>query len=126
MRIIHLFVICALVFAAAYVYRIKMESTTSTERVLRLRADIRKEREHIAVLRAEWATLISPKRLQELAGRHLDLKPVEAVQFDRLRNLPPRPPSFIQPNAQDPIAAMIDTVERDETTGSVFAPEGVR
>ena len=41
MRIIHLFVIAALVFAAAYVYRIKMESTARTERVLRLHAEIR-------------------------------------------------------------------------------------
>ncbi len=36
MRIIHLFVICALVFAASYVYRIKMESTVRTERVIKL------------------------------------------------------------------------------------------
>ena len=41
MRIVHLFVIGALVFAAAYVYRIKMESTVRTERVMKLRADIR-------------------------------------------------------------------------------------
>ena len=34
MRIVHLFAICALVFAAAYVYRIKMESTERTERVM--------------------------------------------------------------------------------------------
>ena len=41
MRFIHLLVIGALVFAAAYVYRIKMESTSRTERVLRLNAEIR-------------------------------------------------------------------------------------
>ena len=41
MRIVHLFVICGLVFAAAYVYRIKMESTVRTERVMQLRAEIR-------------------------------------------------------------------------------------
>ena len=36
MRIIHFLVIGVLVFAAAYVYRIKMESTSRVERVLRL------------------------------------------------------------------------------------------
>ena len=51
MRIIHLFVIAALVFAAAYVYRIKMESTARTERVLRLNAEIREQRDAIAGLR---------------------------------------------------------------------------
>lgn len=126
MRIIHLFVICALVFAAAYVYRIKMDSTTRTERVLRLRADIREERNHIAVLRAEWATLSSPRRLQGLAERHLDLRPIEASQFDALKNLPPRPPSYIKSNEPDPIGAMIDTVAQDESTGSIASPEGAR
>jgi len=34
MRLLHLVVICSLIFAAAYVYRIKMESTARVERVL--------------------------------------------------------------------------------------------
>src|SRR6185369_9222365 len=50
MRIIHLFVIGILVFAAAYVYRIKMESTSRVERVLRLNAEIREQRDAIAAL----------------------------------------------------------------------------
>ena len=62
MRIIHLLVIGVLVFAAAYVYRIKMESTSRTERVLRLNAEIREQRDAIAVLRAEWARLDAPLR----------------------------------------------------------------
>src|SRR5665213_2814205 len=50
MRLIHLLVIGALVFAAAYVYRIKMESTVRTERVLRLHAVIREPRDGVALL----------------------------------------------------------------------------
>ncbi|MBX9711065.1 MAG: hypothetical protein K2X60_08530 [Xanthobacteraceae bacterium] len=130
MRIIHLFVICALVFAAAYVYRIKMESTVQTERVLRLRADIREERNQIAALRAEWSTLASPRRLQGLAERHLKLKPIDAAQFDQLKNLPPRPPSFVKPNDPDPLGTMIDTIAVDntgnDTTGSVPQPGSAR
>src|SRR5229473_2001709 len=80
MRIIHLLVIGILVFAAAYVYRIKMESTSRTERVLRLHAEIREQRDAIAVLRAEWAKLDAPPRLQGLAERHLALKPLNAAQ----------------------------------------------
>ena len=48
----------------------------------------------IASLKAEWAKLESPKRLQELATRHLSLRSIEATQYDSLKNLPPRPPSF--------------------------------
>jgi hypothetical protein len=123
MRIIHLLVIGALIFAAAYVYRIKMESTARVERVLKLRAEIREQRDAIAVLRAEWARLDAPLRLQGLSDRHLPLKPLNANQYDQLKNLPERPPSFVQPGARDPIGAMInaiDTVaEAPSTTGSV-------
>jgi len=123
MRIIHLLVIAVLVFAAAYVYRIKMESTVRTERVLRLHADIRAERDVIASLRAEWAKLDAPLRLQGLAERHLNLKPITAQQFDQMKNLPERPPSFAKPGDPDPIGAMIDTIDPDIVTGSLPAPE---
>jgi hypothetical protein len=130
MRIIHLLVIGALVFAAAYVYRIKMESTERTERVLRLRAQIREERDAIAVLRAEWAKLDSPLRLQGLAERHLPLKPLNANQYDSLKNLPDRPPSFVKPGDPDPIGSMLETIEASAdapaTTGSIPPREGSR
>lgn len=126
MRIIHFLVIGMLVFAAAYVYRIKMESTSRTERVLRLNAEIREQRDAIATLRAEWARLDAPLRLQGLADRHLEMKPINATQYDQLKNLPERPPNFARPGAPDPIGAMINTIEAasDATTvtGSVPAP----
>ncbi|MCB1414394.1 MAG: hypothetical protein KDJ76_14815 [Xanthobacteraceae bacterium] len=124
MRFIHLLVICALVIGVSYVYRIKMESTARTERVQRLHADVRKQREAIAALRAEWARLDSPRRLQGLAERHLKLKPLDARQYDQLKNLPERSPTLINPNAPDPIGAMIDTTDQEILTGSIPKPEG--
>jgi len=126
MRIIHLLVIGVLVFAAAYVYRIKMESISRTERVLRLHAEIREQRDAIAVLRAEWARLDAPLRLQGLAERHLALKPLNATQYDSLKNLPERPPSFARPGDPDPIGAMIEAIDAAAATGSVPAPEDQR
>jgi hypothetical protein len=127
MRIIHLFVVGMLIFAAAYVYRIKMESTSRVERVQRLNAEIREQRDAIAVARAEWARLDAPLRLQGLAERHLGLRPVVATQYDQLKNLPERPPSFAKPGDPDPIGAMINTIEAAtdaaSVTGSVRAPE---
>jgi hypothetical protein len=123
MRIIHLLVIAVLVFAAAYVYRIKMESTVRTEKVLRLHADIREQRDAIAGLRAEWAKLDAPMRLQGLADRHLKLQPINAQQYDALKDLPDRPPSFAKPGEPDPIGAMISTIDPDIVTGSLPAPE---
>ena len=97
MRLLHLLVIGALMFAAAHVYSIKLESTVRTERVMRLRAEVREQRDAIAALRAEWARLESPQRLQELVERHLSLKPADATQFDALKTLPERPPNFAAP-----------------------------
>jgi hypothetical protein len=127
MRLLHLLVIGMLVFAAAYVYRIKMESTSRTERVLRLNAEIREQRDAIATLRAEWAKLDAPLRLQGLAERHLQLKPLVASQYDQLKNVPERPPNFARPGAPDPIGTMIDTIEastdKQSVTGSVPSSE---
>jgi hypothetical protein len=122
MRILHLLVIGILVFAAAYVYRIKLESTVRTERVLRLHADIREQRDAIAALRAEWSKLDAPSRLQGLVERHLPLKPITATQYDSLKNLPPRPANVTRPGDPDPIGSMIDAVAKagdPAATGSV-------
>ena len=130
MRVIHLLVIGVLVFAAAYVYRIKMGSTSRTERVLRLHAEIREQRDAIAVLRAEWARLDAPLRLQGLAERHLALKPLNATQYDSLKNLPERPPRLVRPGDPDPIGAMLEMIDAaadaPAVTGSVPAPEDQR
>ena len=122
MRVIHLLVIGVLVFAAAYVYRIKMGSTLRTERVLRLHAEIREQRDAIAVLRAEWAKLDAPLRLQGLAERHLALKPLNATQYHSMKNLPERPPRLVRPGDPDPIGAMIQAIDSVAVTGSVPAP----
>ena len=126
MRFLHLLVIGMLIFAASYVYRIKMESTARVERVLQLNAEIHAQRDAIASLRSQWAKLDAPLRLQGLAERHLPLKPINANQYDSLKNLPERPPNFTRPGAKDPIGSMIDTIEAaaapDSTTGSIPAP----
>jgi cell division protein FtsL len=107
MRLINIFVIAALVLAAADVYKIKFESTRQAQRVVKLRMEIRREHDTIAALRAEWAKLDSPARIQELARRHLPLKPAEATQSDRLDNLPERPPELVPGDEPDPIGVVI-------------------
>lgn len=116
MRILHLFVIIALVAAAAYVYDIKFESALQAERLAQLRGEIRRERDAIAALRAEWARLDSPDRIQGLAQRHLPLKPLDARQIDSLAGLPERPKPPLFGDHADPIAALIGLP--DDTTGT--------
>ena len=118
-RMLNLVVVAALVLAAAYVYKIKFESTLQAERVAKLRAEIRRERDKIAALRAEWSQLDSPSRIQGIAERHLSLKSVEATQFDTFDHLPERPPDRVSPDVSDPIAAMIESLRNDMPTGTV-------
>jgi cell division protein FtsL len=117
MRLINLIVVAALVFAAAYVYKVKFDSTVQAERVAKLRAEIRRERESVAALRAEWAQLDNPTRIQGLANRHLSLKSIEATQTDTIERLPDRPPEVVAPEGADPISTMLD----DNPVGGVPA-----
>jgi hypothetical protein len=119
MRLLNILVIGALIVAASYVYKIKFDSTLQAERVAKVRGELRNERNAIAVLRAEWAKLDAPSRIQGLADRHLSLRRIEPTQFDSLDRLPDRPlPSA--PNA-DPIGAML-APNTPEMTGSIPPP----
>ena len=109
MRLVHLMVIGALIFAASIVYKIKFDSTLQAERVAKIRGELRKERETIATLRAEWAKLQTPGRLEQLARRHLSLQPMVATQAGEFSRLPERPPA-LPPASADPVGAMIETV----------------
>jgi hypothetical protein len=122
MRILHFCVLILLISAAAYVYEIKFESTLRAERVAKMRVDVQRERDAIAALRAEWATLDNPARLQGLARRHLPLRPAEATQYDPLTRLPDRAPSAMQPAPTDAIASIIESNDGPASTGSVTLP----
>jgi cell division protein FtsL len=117
MRFVHLIVVAALVVAAVNVYTIKYESAVRAEQVAKLAAEIKHERETIAALRAEWALLDNPERIEALARRHLALKMLDPAQIEHLDRLPERPPMRLVPQS-DAIAAMIDGLEGDPPTGA--------
>jgi cell division protein FtsL len=129
MRLLNICMIVALVLAAAHVYKIKFESTRQAQRVAKLRLDISREQDAIAALRAQWSKLDSPARIQDLARRHLALRPVEARQYDPLGNLPERSPDLVPVEEADPIGIMIAHPEilqesitgRGSVTGSLGA-----
>ncbi len=117
MRLLHLIVVASLVAAAIHVYKIKFESTLQAERVAKLGAEIRRERDRITALRAEWAQLDNPARIQALAQRHLGLKPIDPTQIEPLDHLPER---------SAPDAASAEVIARagaaaEAPTGSVRA-----
>jgi hypothetical protein len=125
MRLLNIMVIGALILAASFVYKIKFDSTLQAERVAKVAGELRHERNAIATLRAEWAKLDTPGRVQRLADRHLALRPITATQFDNLDRLPERPPVLVRPPSDDPIGAMGAPVAPD-ATGSVLEPNAAR
>jgi len=118
LRILHIGVLAALVLAAGDVYKIKFDSTLQAERVAKLSAEIRRERDAVAALRAEWTALDSPERIQALARRHLPLKPIDITQLDNPDQLSDRPFDLVPP--VDAIGALVDVEPHgDRPTGSI-------
>jgi hypothetical protein len=126
MRLLNICVIVALVLAAADVYKIKFESTRQAQRVAKLRMEIRREHDAIGALRAEWAKLDSPARIQALVQRHLPLKPIEGRQFDGLDNLPERPSDAAPVEAPDGIGTLMASPGPADRTPTGSLPAGRR
>ena len=91
-KLLHIIAIGALVSSAVYAYSIKYETTLEAEQLQKLKAKAQRERDAIAVLKAEWQFLNRPDRLQALADRHLDLQPLVINQVVRLSDIPNRGP----------------------------------
>src|SRR5690242_18138516 len=121
MRLVHLIVVAALVVAAVGVYTINFESTVRAEHVAKLAAEIKHERETIAALRAEWALLDNPARIEALVHRHLGLKMLDPAQIEHLDSLPERPPMPAGPPV-DAIANIIDALEPELPSSAAASP----
>jgi cell division protein FtsL len=91
LRLLHCLMVMGLLAAAGYVYDIKYRATGEAQQVQRLRNEIRAEKDRIAAARADWSKLASPDRIQDLATRHLKMKPAEAKRFGSVGALPERP-----------------------------------
>lgn len=91
-KLLHVLAIGALVSSAVYAYTIKYETTLEAEQLQKTRAKAQRERDAIAVLKAEWQYLNRPDRLQALADRHLDLQPFSISHVVRAADIPRRGP----------------------------------
>ncbi len=78
----HLLAILGVLGSAAYVYGVKYETIYASEQIVKMHHLINKERDAINVLRAEYAHLTRPDRLQALADAKLQMQPL-ALEPDR-------------------------------------------
>lgn len=107
LRIIHGLSILILLASAVAVYKVKYDTTYEAQRIAKLRNEIRGERDRLALLRAEWTRLSAPQRVQDLATRHLGMKPLQVARMSDLSGLPEKP---LGPEDGDPIGEFIERI----------------
>ncbi len=111
---------CLAMLAAAgsglYLYQAKHQAFVLDSQIAKVSGETAKLREHIAVLRAEYALLNDPSRLQDLASAHLPgLAPLAPGQFTTLAQLDQRLPPV---GAPAPSAAPNSSVPAGVKVGS--------
>lgn len=109
LRLLNVLAILGLLGTAAWAYSIKYETIYYAEQVKKLEKRLERERDAIAVLRAEWQHVNKPTRLQVLSDRHLQLQALQATQIAKASELPAKP------KEQDMLGSKLDQL----LTGSV-------
>jgi hypothetical protein len=115
LRLINLVIIVALIGSASWAYSIKYDTIYFADKLKRLDSEIERERDRIALLRADWQHMSQPVRIQALADRHLQLRPVSATQIVEPTQIPSKD------QGQDLIGAKLDDLLG--STGSVPTPD---
>jgi len=104
-RLINCILLGVMIVAAVIVYDMKHRVETASVKVAKREHAIEKEREAIALLKAEWSLLTQPSRLQELIGRYdmyFELLNVGADQIATISDIPMRPIE-LRPNRSAPL-----------------------
>ncbi len=99
--------VCALLAGASglYLYSEKHQTTLLDQQISKIVSDTQQTRERTAMLRAEWALLNQPDRLQGLATRFLpQLQAMAPTQFVQLASLDKRLPAPGPETPPHPIA----------------------
>ena len=91
-RWLNLIAIVALLGSAAYAYSIKYETARYSAEIVRMQHEIQREKDAIGMLRADYAWLGRPGRVQQLADRHLDLQNFSIEKIAKVNELPDRAP----------------------------------
>lgn len=81
LRFVNICLVLGLVALAYVIYQVKYEARSLDERIAVLHKEIEKERDALAVARAEWSLLNRPERIQRLAKKYLKLNPASPKQL---------------------------------------------
>ncbi len=90
LRILNVVSVVILIGSAVYAYSVKYETLYQAERISKLKRELQSEEDAIAMLRAEWANVSRPERIQELADKYLDGQQLALTQIVAPNALPDR------------------------------------
>ncbi|HTO31836.1 MAG TPA: hypothetical protein VL202_11745 [Pararhizobium sp.] len=91
LRTLDIVLIVVMTAAATVTYTIKHQAENKLEEVRKLEAGIKLEEDTIDLLRADWALLTQPNRLEKLVGLYqqdLQLAPTASTQIAQPQELP--------------------------------------
>jgi len=91
LRTLDIILIVIMTAVAAVTYTIKHQAELKLEEVRKLEAEIKLERDTIDLLKADWALVTQPARLQKLIAAYqgeLQLVPTESTQLTQASELP--------------------------------------
>lgn len=130
LRTFELIMLAAMLVAAAVTYTIKYDAEKQITMIAKLKRQIDSERDTITLLRADWALMTQPNRLQSLVtvySSEVQLEPIKAEQLIMsVDEIPERPIDDIQKiiSGSDELVAS-GVLEQDAmTTGSVTKKTG--
>ncbi|MCJ2129971.1 hypothetical protein [Methylobacterium sp. E-045] len=124
-RLLNVLAILGLIGSAIYAYSIKYDTLYQAGQVSKAKSQLHKERQAIAVLRAEWQLLTRPDRLQAAVERHLALEPIGVTHLGRLADLPMRPDRgdeigrLLAATATPKEKSAVKAADEPRTTGSI-------
>ncbi len=87
-RLLHLAALGALIGSAVYVYSLKYQTIFAAEQIVKLKHQVNRETDAINMLRAEYAHIVRPDRVQSLADRLIETQPLALNQIVKPEDIP--------------------------------------
>ncbi len=113
-RVFNVLLLALMIVGAAVTYDMKHKAEMAADKVARLQAEIAKEKDAIQLLRAEWAVLTQPARLQSVVDKYADyfkLQPFSPKQLATIDDIPLKQAPVTLPAAapgKDALARLAD------------------
>ena len=112
-RFFNFVLLAAMIVGAGVTYDMKHKAEVAADQVARLQAEIAKEKDALALLRAEWSLLTQPSRLQDVVEKyatHFQLQPFSPKQIATIDEIP------LKPLHIDPVGDELARMTADPTT----------